>query len=294
MTTHPNGGSGCCQESTASYDAFAYKHILFNPFDIPPPKWYVEPWNPTAMTRKLTMVTKEHIIDEIRRTARENNGVPLGKDKFKAATGICLSDWYGKHWARWGDALIEAGYKPNSFQCAYEDEWVIEKLIGFIRELNRYPVAGDIRLKAKHDKAFPSHTVFNRVGSKAELVKKIMEYCKNKSELEDVVNICSSIERTGKSTSNDGKPDDFNLGYVYLMKSGRYYKVGRTTALGRREYELGIQLPDKVISVHVIKTDDPVGIEAYWHKRFQDRRKNGEWFELSTEDVKAFKRRKFM
>jgi hypothetical protein len=78
------------------------------------------------------------------------------------------------------------------------------------------------------------------------------------------------------------------------MKSWRNYKIGRTNALGRREYELGIQLPDKVMTIHTIKTDDPTGIEAYWHKRFEGRRKNGEWFELSTEDVKAFRRRKFM
>jgi hypothetical protein len=76
------------------------------------------------------------------------------------------------------------------------------------------------------------------------------------------------------------------------MKSGKFFKIARSNAAGRREYELGIQLPEPLKSVHVIRTDDPVGIETYWHNRFAAKRKNGEWFELEAADVAAFKRRK--
>ncbi|MFO0823660.1 MAG: GIY-YIG nuclease family protein [Gemmataceae bacterium] len=84
------------------------------------------------------------------------------------------------------------------------------------------------------------------------------------------------------------------MGYVYLIKMGRYHKIGMTNSVGRREYELNLQLPERAELVHVIATDDPAGIEAYWHNRFKDKNTNGEWFTLDAADIAAFKRRKFM
>jgi hypothetical protein len=237
----------------------------------------------------------QHILEEIKQTAKANGGVPLGRNRFFTETGIKESDWYGKHWVRWGDAVREAGITPNQITKAYDEELLISKLITLARELGRFPVSGDLRLKARTDSEFPSDNVFRRLGSKkSQRVMRVAEYCRGREGLEDVLHLCESVAEADKPPPDVDAEGTEEVGFVYLLKSGRSYKIGRSRSLTRRQRELAIQLPERTDCVHAIRTDDPVGIEAYWHKRFEPKRKNGEWFELTAADVKAFKRRKFM
>lgn len=239
-------------------------------------------------------MTKTHILAEIERTAEANGGLPLGRARFEAETGIKEADWFGRYWARWSDAVREAGLTPNEYNTAYDDDVLLEKYANLAKELERLPVAGDLRLKARSDKEFPSHSTFNRLGQKQEVIRRLAIYCRSHEGYEDVGRLCEGYLPPEVSEVDQPLAPEEKLGFVYLMRSGRYYKIGMSNSVGRREYELGLQLPDPVSVVHAIRTDDPPGIEEYWHKRFAAKRKNGEWFELNAADIAVFKRRKFM
>lgn len=240
-------------------------------------------------------MSKNHILEEIKRTAEANGGVPLGKRRFLTETGIRESDWSGRFWTKWSDAVREAGYAPNAKQAAFDGEKLLENLASLVRELGHYPVKAELRMKARSDPDFPSHNSFARFGGKAHVASALVSWCERSPGWEDVQAICAPLAVPDSVDDVQVKDDPTaSMGYVYLFKSGKYYKIGRSNAPGRRAYELTIQLPERIVTVHTIKTDDPVGIEQYWHQRFSERRKNGEWFELRREDVSAFRRRKFM
>ena len=171
------------------------------------------------------------------------------------------------------------------------------------RELGHLPTTPELKLKRRADARFPSHnTLDSHIGrSKRERIATLRAFCASRDDCADVVRICDTAELTGASPmrSRGTVPaaaggEHEKLGVVYLMRSGKYYKIGRSNSAGRRHYELSIQLPTPTKVVHVIETDDPPGIERYWHERFEATRRGGEWFELSAEDIRVFKKRKSM
>lgn len=240
-------------------------------------------------------MNKKQILDEIKRTAAGNGGAPLGVRAFSTATGIKPAEWRGKHWVRWNDAIREAGLVPNVKQEAYDEGFLLLKLAELTRELGHFPTRDEIRMKGRIAGTYPSDGTFGRIGAKGELVLKVLAYCRSYEGLEDVARICEATQRQEDAPEADVQAEKEGAdGFVYLLRYGRNYKIGKSNAFGRRERELAIQLPEKANTVHVIRTDDPTGIEDYWHRRFAEKRKNGEWFELNNRDVKAFRRRKFM
>lgn len=239
-------------------------------------------------------MTKAYIRAEIQRAAAENDGVSLGWRKFSSETRILESDWK-RYWPRFSEAVREAGAVPNKLTTAYNDNDRLERYAALALELNRLPTAADVRFANRETSRLPEYgTYTKRFGAKSQWIARLAEYCRQQERFASVVRLCEAYSPR-QEPDNDIDSADSPTGCVYLAKSGRYYKIGKSLDVGRRMGELKIQLPEKLSTVHYFMTDDPSGIEQYWHKRFAAKRQNGEWFDLNAEDIAAFKRRrKFM
>ncbi len=234
---------------------------------------------------------REKILAEIKRLAAEN-GVPPGKKIFAKQIGIREHQWSGVLWARWSDALAEAGFEKNVLQARFATEDVLAKILEACRHYGRVPTSAEMRLYRTKHSSFPSHnTISSHFPSRNQLLKALATHASQVEEDQDIGLMIPDIPEPSESPS--GLPVPKLQGSVYLLKSGSYYKIGRSDELERRVKEIRISLPEAVSLVHTITTDDPAGIEAYWHRRFADRRANGEWFRLELSDLAAFKRRRY-
>ena len=198
--------------------------------------------------------------------------------------------WRGVFWRTWSDALRDAGFDPNPTPEAHPLDHLIERLAFLAKRLGRFPTHADMQLARVEDKAFPHHQAIIKIGSVAERIELVRAYATSR-ELRDVLDI---LPEPAPDMATSAEPQSIVDGYVYLLKFGKHYKIGRTDSVPTRHRQINLELPEKAELVHKIATDDAAGIEAYWHARFASKRTNGEWFALGRDDLRAFKRRKFM
>ena len=96
-------------------------------------------------------ISREHILQEVKRTAEANGGKPLGKARFLNETGIRDADWIGRFYARWNDVLRDAGFGPNKLNEAIDEVILLDRYADLAQEFGRVPVTSELRLKKRAD-----------------------------------------------------------------------------------------------------------------------------------------------
>jgi hypothetical protein len=246
-------------------------------------------------------MSKEEILSEIRRFVAANGGRVPGQRIFASATRIKLRAWRGKYGARWADAVREAGFDPNAMVEKIPDEFLLEKLAAFTTGLGHFPVSAEIDMHARTVPDFPVwDTIGRRYGGMKKTAEALLEFSM-KTGNTALTELCEERLQRGALKPTAAAPPPgrpaAKAGFVYLKYSPslRLYKIGKAIKPDKRGAGISLLLPEDLVPKHEIKTDYPFILEKYWENRFRAKKKQGEWYDLDSEDIESFKkRREFM
>jgi len=151
----------------------------------------------------------------------------------------------------------------------------------------------------RHDFQVPSYEAYRTARTKGgSVAEQLLEWCRSRPDHANALAILERNASEQKAPTRLPRSAKVINGYVYLMrygKSGRDYKIGMSDDPPRRHAQISAMFPGELTVIHVIETDDPAGIERYWHERFAEKRvaSKREIYRLISDDVAAFKRRKY-
>lgn len=238
-----------------------------------------------------TDLLKQDILAKIRLMAANAGGRAPGREAFLTETGIKPHEWRGRIWRSWSEAVAEAGFAPNERQAAIGDDELLAVVCLIAKSLKRFPSTGDIEFDARRHPNAPSAKTILARWKMPDLAAALALYADahGEAEVAGYARLYSSprLQRVEEGLTSGGVNA---AGYVYMQRHASDYKIGFTTSLNKRGRQIQIELPQEIELVHSILTDDPQGVEAYWHRRFADKRTRGEWFRLTKNDVAAFRR----
>ena len=239
-------------------------------------------------------MTKNAITQRIRELAA-TRGNHVSYEVFLSETGIKANWLRSQEWySGWNNLLAELELNTRVFRVPRTQPSLIAKAVAeLIEREGRWPTEDDLTRERKRNNLFPSLNVIRPLRKSGELAKLIVALGTTDEQFAKAALIAKPYVTSESEASELGKNESVK-GYVYLLRSGRRYKIGKSNDPSRRFREVRLELPDETHQVHTIPTDDPTGIEAYWHQRFAAKRvRNTEFFELDANDVQAFKRRKY-
>ena len=117
------------------------------------------------------------VLQEIARVAAEKGRTP-GCVSFRKETGLSAALWHGLIWARWSDAVREAGLVPNIKRGKLTDEQLLAGYAEAMRKHGRIPTDAELLLYRKSGSALPRHATYrSHFDSKGELLRRLREWC---------------------------------------------------------------------------------------------------------------------
>ena len=76
-----------------------------------------------------------------------------------------------------------------------------------------------------------------------------------------------------------------SMGFCYIIQSEYGHKIGQTKSLYSRSKTFNVKLPFKWVFVKLFVLTDYKRMEIMAHQLLEDKRLNGEWFDLNSKDI---------
>jgi hypothetical protein len=150
---------------------------------------------------------RNQILTEIRRLAASDGGRPPGQRLFARETGIAEHQWRGQFWARWGDALTEAGFQPNAWNERLDSANVLDAVIAACRHYGTLPTQDEIELYRKSYPSLPHPNVIRgHFGTRLNLIAALRKRAAEDNELADIAAMLPT-QRATNSARSRGRGD---------------------------------------------------------------------------------------
>lgn len=79
---------------------------------------------------------------------------------------------------------------------------------------------------------------------------------------------------------------NYNLNFIYILKSEMGYKIGRTNNIDNRLSIFNVKLPFNWVLLKIYSVKNSKEIEKFLHNNLQENKINGEWFNLNCNQLK--------
>lgn len=124
-----------------------------------------------------------------------------------------------------------------------------------------------------------------------QLVSDIRLFYESKAPGEiELYNAFHQLRLLVSGDAEKAKQKSKKAGYVYIIRAETgEYKIGRTKNIDQRMQFFGVKLPFDFDVVHVIPTHDMFKTEKVLHGIYDYARCNGEWFNLTDNDIEYLK-----
>lgn len=216
--------------------------------------------------------TKEELIFTILKFINENYSIV--REGFHGLETVDIENLYHNIYENFNDEKMlteyllskEGDLQVKDFDNRFEmSDWMISNIKYQPKYFNPDNVLSDVNQYAK-----------NRLIDEG----KIDEARANISEAKKL-----ATEREEKEKLNKVKRAGGCIGYIYLIKSSYGYKIGKTINLKQRSKLFGVLMPFKFEFIFQKECKDYNNLELKLHEMFAHKNLNGEWFQLSEDDV---------